>query len=189
MLAAIAVIWFLLFVPAWTKRSEAKDQQVRESREVRDRLARSVTSGVALKASRAARTKNISLVLLILSVAVGVVALIQAAPVVSIACAPIALISLALNRVAAKNLRELVLEGARVRNRVATGLLGTPAKPAVMIEDSDENTFVPADVPSQVYGRTGIIEEVVVAEVVDMPKREELSSEKLDEILRRRRAN
>ena len=96
MLAAIAVIWFLLFVPAWTKRSEAKDQQVRESREVRDRLARSVTSGVALKASRAARTKNISLVFLILSVAVGVVALIQAAPVVSIACAPIALISLAL---------------------------------------------------------------------------------------------
>lgn len=192
MLAALALIWFLLFVPAWTKRSEQKGDAARERQAQREKLSRSVSAGVAIKAAKVSRTKLVSLSLAVIGAAVAVVALIQGDVLISAISASVFVISGLVNLAANKRLRELVLEGARMRNKVASGVIGksTVAKKPQAIETvADDKKWTPDEVPTQVFGRAGTLEEVVLAEVVELPKSEELDSKTLDEILRRRRAN
>lgn len=191
MLAALALIWFLLFVPSWTKRSEQKSDVARERQAQRDKLSRSVSAGVAIKAAKVSRTKVVSLSLAVIGAAVAVVALIQGDVLISAISASVFVLAGLLNLSATKRLRNLVLEGARMRNKVASGLIGkTPVakKPEATIV-VDEKVWTPDEVPNQVFGRVGTLEEVVLADVVELPKAEELDSKTLDEILRRRRAN
>lgn len=191
MLAALALIWFLLFVPSWTKRSEQKGDVARERQAQRDKLSRSVSAGVAIKAARVSRTRIVSLTFAIVGAGVAIVSLIQGGVLVSSISAGVFVLAGLVNLAATKRLRDLVLEGARMRNKVASGLIGKSpvAKKPEAATTVDEKVWTPDEVPNQVFGRVGTLEEIVLAEVVELPKPEELDSKTLDEILRRRRAN
>ena len=164
MLAALALIWFLLFVPSWTKRSEQKGDVARERQAQRDKLSRSVSAGVAIKAARVSRTKIVSLTFAIVGAGVSTVSLIQGGVLVSSIAAAVF---------------------------VLAGLIGKSPVARKREESTtvDEKVWTPDEVPNQVFGRVGTLEEIVLAEVVELPKQEELDSKTLDEILRRRRAN
>ena len=76
------------------------------------------------------------------------------------------------------------------RRQVPTGLTADQAEPEPEIEYTNPRAWTAGQVPSQTLRpKYAKLETPTLADVVDLPKPQELKSETLDEIMRRRRAN
>jgi hypothetical protein len=216
MLAALAGVWLLVFVPSWAasgKDRDARRTQIQNAKQ--DRKAELLKSSPVLQtAVQARRAKNLKRVsgfsALAFLVAFGwSVTLIVADPLwwvwTSASTAGLA-ISVGLNRAADKSYEAALTKSTRVSTRMKFGINNVEvAKPQSMDASQapvvDPRAWASTGVPSQLYrSATGTLETPKFAEVLDfadeIEKREdkstvgtETASINIDEILRRRRAN
>jgi hypothetical protein len=218
MLAALAAVWFLMFLPSWMSRSSEREknrenQAVAKQVEAVARAAASEQLRAANYAGRALLLKRGSLFVGLPAVAVlsWSLAIFSTNPemlVWAISSAIVAAAAILVNRVA-HNAYLGALDSSRViRSRAAqrranVALPDRYSKSSAsekVAEDRDPRAWTAPGVPRQIYrGFDGAIEQVTFAEVVEIkPAATEetaieaeqfLGGAALDEILKRRRAN
>ncbi|MEO0313138.1 MAG: hypothetical protein RL140_368 [Actinomycetota bacterium] len=188
-MVVIAAIWFLVFLPSFMKRDELKVQervQLERGREIaKSHLGEKATRAIAVKRGRAtfATVSSVGAIFTIFatldfvatgrSLVSGLVAL--AATVLSVAA------TVSLNKK-----YKALLASATVRQVP----LSTPVAPVIKRADLTQknNDFKPVEVPGQTYLKTGAIEIVELAEVVEISAEPEAPKiDSIDEIMRRRR--
>ena len=188
-MVVIAAIWFLVFLPSFMKRDERKGE-VREKIELgkvitKTHLGEQASQAIAVKRGRATFS-TVAVVGAIFSVFAG---LDFAATGRSLVSGLLALSATALGSVLAISLNRKYKE---LLTSVATRQvpLTTPVAPVIKRANLNEitNDFTPAEIPDQAYLKTGAIEIVELAEVVEISAEEETPKvESIDEIMRRRR--
>ena len=188
-MAVIAAIWFLVFLPSFMKRDERKvyqREQVERTKEIsKSQLGEQAARAIAVKRGRATFTT----VAVLASVFTLFAALDFFATGRSLISGLVAfavtllgsLLSISLNR-----------QYKSLLSTVATRKvpLATPVAPVIKRANLNEknNDFKPVEIPGQAYLKTGAIEIVELAEVVELSEEKTSAKiESIDEIMRRRR--
>jgi hypothetical protein len=195
MLMIIAALWIWVFVPSWFKRSEERQSERKFAGEIRSELRdakRNVTGTVAALAERNYRlsvTRRIFGTLLLSSIVAAGFLSVQAITDVNLwfavaGCLAVAALSIATLRKATKQARELVARSHRTRSAIFTEASGGVGVASI----ADDRAWEPNPLPAP-RQRIGELETPVLAEVISIEPTRTLSSQELDEILRRRRAN
>lgn len=165
MMVALAGAWFLVFMPSSGKQSARKTDRVL--------ITRRAGLVVALGAVFAAVVAFFAGQGLIVAIGFGAV-LIGFGSVYGI------------RRIGARQ----ASQQKQTRRRVATGLTADQAEPEPEIEYRNPRAWNAGEFPSQTLRpKYATIETPTLAEVIELTQPQELSSETLDEIMRRRRAN
>ncbi|WP_138315727.1 hypothetical protein [Rhodoluna limnophila] len=195
MLMIIAALWIWVFVPSWFKRSEERQSERKFAGEIRSELRdakRNVTGTVAALAERNYRlsvTRRIFGTLLLSSIVAAGFLSVQAITDVNLwfavaGCLAVAALSIATLRKATKQARALVARSHRTRSAIFTEASGGVGVASI----ADDRAWEPNPLPAP-RQRIGELETPVLAEVISIEPTRTLSSQELDEILRRRRAN
>jgi hypothetical protein len=187
-IAIIGAIWFLVFLPSFIKadaKKSTRETSVISSRE-------QVLTKLGDQAAKAIRARNGRNILITLSLATTLVAVLSVLEFATTGAGLPALVSSALATVAFSALAlrnnrnyKSLLKGSLRRNLVYT-------RPTVQAQDVKAEvrpeTWQPDSLPKQTFLRTGAIDIVEFAEVVEI-KSEPAATDvpELDEILRRRR--
>jgi hypothetical protein len=203
MLLALAAVWFVVFIPSWTTRSNEKDSQRSRVRQIKQSLKAKKVDGratekVTVQSSRLLAIRSILLTIFVASVAVltwtvstwsnELLTYVVAGSSVATAFASLAAVRSVNLRYRAKLVQARTL---RKTKRIDPSLFN-PNKDAEISVAESKTGWTAARVPSQLYrGSEGTLIEQNFAEVVELPtaKQPILDSETLDEILRRRRSN
>jgi hypothetical protein len=218
MLAVLAAVWLLVFVPSWASSSEERDDRRVELQEVKQKQKRELskiqTSPILKSALQARRSKSIKrasgfAALAFLAILAWSLTLIVSSSdwwVWSVASTAGVAISVFVNHIADNNYRSAVLNANRTNARMKFGVsqsfVEASAAEASLGEALEESrSWVATGVPSQLYrSAAGTLENPKFAEVLnfadEVEKRDDQSafntdtaSINLDEILRRRRSN
>ena len=218
MLAALAGVWLLVFVPSWASSTENRDErrkqqsQAKQSRKAE--LAKLATSPIlqaAVEAQIAKSRKRISgfstvAFLAALGWSIGTLATNSQWLIWAGVSAGGIIVSVVANRLAERSYSAAVAKSSRGTSRMKFGVRPSDLANNVNQDASQESqagprAWVATGVPSQLYrSATGTLATPKFAEVVDfadeVEKREdksavsnETASINIDEILRRRRAN
>ncbi len=218
MLAALAGVWLLVFVPSWMSSSQDRDvrrnerQAALENRKAE--LDRIRTLPILKNAARARRAKSLKRVTGFVSLAFLVSLGWSLAVMVSysqwwiwsVVSAGGLIISVALNQRAEKSFINAVSQSTKSSTRLKFGVPSVDVSANQSTEAEleildDPRAWVATGVPSQLYrSATGTLENPKFAEVLDFadelekrddktPVTSDTSSINIDEILRRRRAN
>ena len=188
-MVVIAAIWFLVFLPSFVKRDERKVEErekIERGKEItKTHLGEQATQAIAVKRGRATFA-TVAVVGAVFTVFAG---LDFAATGRSLVSGLVALAATALGSVLAISLNRKYKE---LLTSVATRQvpLATPVAPVIKRANLEEKTndFKPAEIPDQAYLKTGAIEIVELAEVVELiDEKESPKVESIDEIMRRRR--
>lgn len=187
-IAVMAAIWFLVFLPSFIKADSnnvSRQKVETKSREL-------MSSKLGEKASRAIRARKGRAVLGTLSLvalSVAVLSILEFASVgtglslaLGAATSFIVFVSLTIRN--HRKYQTLVQEAVRRKITYARPTLDEKSEKA----ESDSTSWQPEEVPKQAFLKTGAIDIVTMAEVVEIEPRTESSEvESLDEIMRRRR--
>lgn len=188
-MVVIAAIWFLVFLPSFVKRDERKVEErekIERGKEItKTHLGEQATQAIAVKRGRATFA-TVAVVGAVFTVFAG---LDFAATGRSLVSGLVALAATGLGSVLAISLNRKYKE---LLTSVATRQvpLATPVAPVIKRANLEEKTndFKPAEIPDQAYLKTGAIEIVELAEVVELiDEKESPKVENIDEIMRRRR--
>jgi hypothetical protein len=218
MLAALAAVWFLVFMPSWMSRTSEREKtrvsssqaRVRETQELA-KLSATEQVRVAGKARRATAIGRVSLATAALSTAVlaWTLAIWASMPEVTgwiLTSAAVLCFSIAVNRLASRALTSALDSSRTLRSKAAQRRYSvTRAEDVVRArpettqqQERDPRAWSAPGVPPQIYrGSQGSIEPTRFAEVVELRADESsardseqtLEGAALDEILKRRRAN
>ena len=218
MLAALAAVWFLMFLPSWMSRTSEREKNREDSAVAKqaESLARASASEqlrAANSAGRAQLIKRGSLfvglpAIAVLSWSLAILATNPEVLVWAISSSVVATAAILVNRVAHNAYlgaldSSLIIRSRAAQRRANVALPDRNSKsPAVekVAEYRDPRAWTAPGVPRQIYrGSDGAIEQVTFADVVEIkpavteetPVEAEqfLGGAALDEILKRRRAN
>ena len=218
MLAALAGVWLLVFVPSWASSSKDRDARRQQYDLARQNqkleLSKVQTSPILQSAMQARRAKSLKRItgfasLAFLSAFGWSLTLIASSPswwVWSSASVVGLVLFVGLNRLAEKKYQEALSRSTRGATRMKFGIRPSEVSnsnntDAVQEPAVDPRAWVATGVPSQLYrSATGTLETPKLAEVVafedEVEKREDknavssdTASINIDEIMRRRRAN
>ncbi len=218
MLAALAGVWLLVFVPSWASSSKDRDarrQQYQAAKQnQKTELSRIQNSPLLQTAIQARRAKSLTRVtgfaaLGFLSILGWSLTLIVSSPfwwAWSAASMAGLVISVVTNRIADKRYSEALSRSTKGATRMKFGVRPAEVAPSTITDASQEpqadpRAWAATGVPSQLYrSATGTLATPKLADVVafaeELEKREEqtvvssdTSSINIDEIMRRRRAN
>jgi hypothetical protein len=188
-MVVIAAIWFLVFLPSFVKRDERKVEQraqLERGKEIsQTHLGEQATQAIAVKRGRATFA-TVAIVGAVFTVFAG---LDFAATGRSLISGSIALAATALGSVLAISLNRKYKE---LLTSVATRQvpLTAPVAPVIKRANLNEKTndFKPVELPDQAYLKTGAIEIVDLADIVEISDEKQVPKiESIDEIMRRRR--
>jgi hypothetical protein len=169
MMVALAAVWFIVFMPALSKR----DQKTKATSQNRVLLTRRLLVLLGLAAVAGVVAAFVSGQGVIVSIGLGVIAV------------ALGLVA-GIKRIASARATRTVSP----RVRVATGLTADQAEPEPVIEYRNPRAWQAGEFPSQTLRPTyAKLETPTLADVIKLSQPKELSSETLDEIMRRRRAN
>jgi hypothetical protein len=187
-IAVMAAIWFLVFLPSFIKADSNNFAREKVETNSRDLLS----SKLGEKASRAIRARKGRAVLGTLSVGALVVA--------TLSILEFATVGTGLSLAVGAAVSCIVFVSLTIRNHRKYQTLVQDAvhrkitytRPSLEVQaqkmESNSSRWQPVEVPKQAFLKTGAIDIVDLAEVVEMEPRAETSEvESLDEILRRRR--
>jgi membrane protein implicated in regulation of membrane protease activity len=190
MLVALAVVWFIVFLPSVSKRGQDKDDLARDRRVRRDRLTAQASPITALQVRRSNAAKVTFAAAAAIAAIASIVALFLGSAFWTIAGVSAAAVFAVFSRISALRVARAISTGANRRTKIGSGL------DAQLIGEGEEQEFVddrswrPTEVPGQTYqAQRGTLESPTLADVVEIEFSQEFDSETLDEILRRRRAN
>ncbi|MEY2737586.1 MAG: hypothetical protein RL683_704 [Actinomycetota bacterium] len=188
-MVVIAAIWFLVFLPSFVKRDERKVEErekIERGKEItKTHLGEQATQAIAVKRGRATFA-TVAAVGAVFTVFSG---LDFAATGRSLVSGLVALSATAVASVLAISLNrkyKVLLTSVATRQVPLTSPVAPVIKRANLTEKT--NDFKPAEIPDQAYLKTGAIEIVELAEVVEISGDKETPKvESIDEIMRRRR--
>ena len=188
-MVVIAAIWFLVFLPSFVKRDERKVEEretIERGKEItKTHLGEQATQAIAVKRGRGTFA-TVAVVGAVFSVFAG---LDFAATGRSLVSGLVAVAATALGSVLAISLNRKykeLLTSVAIRQVPLTAPIAPVIKRANLEEKT--NDFKPAEIPDQAYLKTGAIEIVELAEVVELVDEKEAPKvESIDEIMRRRR--
>lgn len=198
MLLIIAALWVWVFVPSWFKRSEERQGERKFAGEIKAEI-KAAKSGASARAGsvsamaersfRLSVTRKVFGSFLFSSFLAGVYFSVAAfaEPIfwgIVGGCLAISLGSVLILRKASAQARSLLAKSSQSRS----ALFAETASIRIEAETLDERAWVPNPLPAQ-RARMGTLEVPALAEVVAIEPAKTLSSNELDEILRRRRAN
>jgi hypothetical protein len=209
MFVVLGAVWFLYFVPSFSKRSQEREAEHdelvavrREAREIKTKLSSSRIKQSADAGARALGAKRLGSLVTFIGLGSGIWA---ATLLNSIEFAwagvaggfALAVAGVVLNRAANRSYRAAVSQSqSRRKSRpfVYSASYQTPAENASALRTNGlpDNSWQSPGVPSQIYrGSEGTVLPTQFAEVVELEaaKAPTLEAETLDEILRKRRAN
>jgi hypothetical protein len=188
-MVVIAAIWFLVFLPSFVKRDERKVEErerFERGKEIaKTHLGEQATQAISVKRGRA----TFATVAVVGAVFTVFAALDFAATGRSLVTGLVAFVATALGSALALSLNRKYKE---LLTSVAPRQipLTAPVAPVIKRANLEEKTndFKPAEIPAQAYLKTGAIEIVELAEVVELSDAKETPKvESIDEIMRRRR--
>jgi hypothetical protein len=188
-MVVIAAIWFLVFLPSFVKRDERKVEErerFERGKEIaKTHLGEQATQAISVKRGRA----TFATVAVVGAVFTVFAALDFAATGRSLVTGLVAFVATALGSALALSLNRKYKE---LLTSVAPRQipLTAPVAPVIQRANLEEKTndFKPAEIPAQAYLKTGAIEIVELAEVVELSDAKETPKvESIDEIMRRRR--
>lgn len=188
-MVVIAAIWFLVFLPSFVKRDERKAEErekIERGKEItKTHLGEQATQAIAVKRGRA----TFATVAAVGAVFTFFAGLDFAATGRSLVSGLVALSATAIGSVLAISLnRKYKVLLTSVATRQVP--LAAPIVPVIKRANLNDKTndFKPAEIPDQAYLKTGAIEIVELAEVVEISGDKETPKvESIDEIMRRRR--
>lgn len=188
-MAVIAAIWFLVFLPSFMKRDESKVQkreQAESAKEsVKSHLGSQATAAIAVKRGRATFA-TLAAVAAVFTVFATLDFLATGRSLVSgLASLTVTILGTVLSLSLNRKYKNLL---ATVATRKVP--LSAPIAPVIKRSNLNEknNDFKPVEIPDQTYLKTGAIEVVELAEVVELSEEKaETKIESIDEIMRRRR--
>ena len=184
-MVAILAVWFLVFLPSFTKRDRVRDAEDKVAQAILDRE----TSRLSEKAKSALVAKRSRLVWILLSLATFLVATLSVIELLSNGSGLVTTLLSAIGFVI--SIAFTVRSNFRYRNLVlgATSrhvpIQSAATKPEVA--KLRTNTFIPSEIPSQKFLETGQIQIVELAEVHEIENTKPKNIESIDEIMRRRR--
>jgi len=205
MLAALAAVWFLMFLPSWMSRTNEREKNREDRSAVKQTLAEELSSlpkteqqKAAGVATRALRLKRLTLFIALPAIAVlsWSLAIFASNPEVllwAIGSAGVVAVAIVLNR-AANTAYLRALDSSRVsRSRAAqrranVALLGrdrTSSNSEKPAEEKDPRAWSAPGLPRPLYkGSDGSIEQVTFAEVVELkPSSADESVAKTEQLL------
>lgn len=205
MLAALAAVWFLMFLPSWMSRTNEREKSREDRSAVKQTLAEELSSlpkteqqKAAGVATRALRLKRLTLFIALPAIAVlsWSLAIFASNPEVllwAIGSAGVVAVAIVLNR-AANTAYLRALDSSRVsRSRAAqrranVALLGrdrTSSNSEKQAEQKDPRAWSAPGLPRPLYkGSDGSIEQVTFAEVVELkPSSADESVAKTEQLL------
>ena len=190
MLVALAVVWFIVFLPSVSKRNQDKDELARDRRVRRDRLTAQASPSIASQVKRANAAKVAFAAAAALAAIASIVALVLGSAFWPVAGVSAVAIFAFLSRLSALRASRAVSNSANRRTKIGSGLdaqlIGEGEEPELI----DDRSWRPTEVPGQTYqAQLGTLENPTLADVVNIESAKDFDSETLDEILRRRRAN
>ena len=190
MLVALAVVWFIVFLPSVSKRNQDKDEFARDRRVRRDRLTAQASPSIASQVKRANAAKVAFAAAAALAAIASIVALFLGSAFWPVAGVSAVAIFAFLSRLSALRASRAVSNSANRRTKIGSGLdaqlIGEGEEPELI----DDRSWRPTEVPGQTYqAQLGTLENPTLADVVNIESAKDFDSETLDEILRRRRAN
>jgi membrane protein implicated in regulation of membrane protease activity len=190
MLVALAVVWFIVFLPSVSKRNQDKDELARDRRVRRDRLTAQASPSIASQVKRA----NVAKVGFAAGAAIAaissIVAVFLGSTLWTITGVAIAAGFAVFSRIAAMRVSRAVSNSANRRTKIGSGLDAQLIGEGEESELIDDRSWRPTEVPGQTYqAQLGTLENPTLADVVNIESAKDFDSETLDEILRRRRAN
>lgn len=187
MLVALVAVWFIVFLPSVSKKSQDKDDVARDRRVRKEKLTVSASPFIASQVKRAKLSKRVFISLASVAASTGLVAVFLGWTIPAVVAVGAATTFAVLARLATTAASRAIATGSSRRTKIGSGLEAPAQDEAELVEDS---TWNPTQVPSQTYqGRVGTLETATLADVVNIEFSQELDRETLDEILRRRRAN
>jgi hypothetical protein len=218
MLAVLAVVWFLVFLPSWMSRSQERDVRRSSSESAKrtvDSALASLSSSEQVKLSTRAKRAMIAKrvtgfasisFIAVLAWSLAIWATTPEAITWAAGSAVSIVLCVAANRFANRSYLRALDTSRRKRTLSSSKRLSLsktePGLPAAAKENEkqDSRSWSSRAVPSQIYrGLDGAIEKVSFADVVQLRDSTQtesansseggLASEELDQILRRRRAN
>lgn len=189
MLAALAAVWFLMFLPSWMSRTSEREKNREELAVVRQnqaetvaRLSKSEQQRVANSASKALLVKRVTLfvglpAIAVLSWTLAILATNPELLIWSIASAVVATAAIFLNRLAQRSYL-VALDSSRVirsraaQRRATVSLPDRNKQPSASegaAENRDPRAWSAPGLPRPLYrGSDGAIEQVAFAEVVEI---------------------
>lgn len=188
-MVVIAAIWFLVFLPSFMKRDEQKiiqREQLERGKEIaKTHLGEQATQAIAVKRGRATFA-TVAVVGAVFSVFATLDFFATGRSLVSgLVALSVTVMGLLLTFSLNRKYQELLTSVA-----VRQVPLSMPIAPVIKRADLNEknNDFTPIEIPGQAYLKTGAIEIVELADVVELSEVEASPKiESIDEIMRRRR--
>lgn len=189
MLAALAAVWFLMFLPSWMSRSSEREKNREDlalakqnQAEVVAKLSNSEQQRVAKAANKAALIKRASLfvavpAIVVLSWCLAILATNPEVLVWAVASALLAAAALVLNRTAQRTYLRALDSSLAIRSKAAqrranVALPDRTSKPSSSensVEVRDPRAWSALGVPRPLYrGSEGAIEQVSFAEVIEI---------------------
>lgn len=188
-MVVIAAIWFLVFLPSFMKRDEQKiiqREQLERGKEIaKTHLGEQATQAIAVKRGRATFA-TVAVVGAVFSVFATLDFFATGRSLVSgLVALSVTVMGLLLTFALNRKYQELLTSVA-----VRQVPLSMPIAPVIKRANLNEknNDFTPIEIPGQAYLKTGAIEIVDLADVVELSEVEASPKiESIDEIMRRRR--
>lgn len=188
-MVVIAAIWFLVFLPSFMKRDEQKiiqREQLERGKEIaKTHLGEQATQAIAVKRGRATFA-TVAVVGAVFSVFATLDFFATGRSLVSgLVALSVTVMGLLLTFSLNRKYQELLTSVA-----VRQVPLSMPIAPVIKRANLNEknNDFTPIEIPGQAYLKTGAIEIVELADVVELSEVEASPKiESIDEIMRRRR--
>lgn len=188
-MVVIAAIWFLVFLPSFMKRDEQKiiqREQLERGKEIaKTHLGEQATQAIAVKRGRATFA-TVAVVGAVFSVFATLDFFATGRSLVSgLVALSVTVMGLLLTFSLNRKYQELLTSVA-----VRQVPLSMPIAPVIKRAKLNEknNDFTPIEIPGQAYLKTGAIEIVELADVVELSEVEASPKiESIDEIMRRRR--
>ena len=189
MLAALAAVWFLMFLPSWMSRTSEREKNREELAVVRQnqaetvaRLSKSEQQRVANSASKALLLKRVTLfvglpAIAVLSWTLAILATNPELLIWSIASAVVATAAIFVNRLAQRSYlgaldSSRVIRSRAAQRRATVSLPDRNKQPAASkeaAENRDPRAWSAPGLPRPLYrGSDGAIEQVAFAEVVEI---------------------
>ena len=189
-MAVIAAIWFLVFLPSFMKRDESKVQkreQAESAKEsVKSHLGSQATAAIAVKRGRATFA-TLAAVAAVFTVFATLDFLATGRSLVSgLASLTVTILGTVLSLSLNRKYKNLLATVATRKVPLSAPVVAPVIKRSNLNEKN--NDFKPVEIPDQAYLKTGAIEVVELAEVVELSEEKaETKIESIDEIMRRRR--
>lgn len=188
-MVVIAAIWFLVFLPSFMKRDEQKiiqREQLERGKEIaKTHLGEQATQAIAVKRGRATFA-TVAVVGAVFSVFATLDFFATGRSLVSgLVALSVTVMGLLLTFALNRKYQELLTSVA-----VRQVPLSMPIAPVIKRANLNEknNDFTPIEIPGQAYLKTGAIEIVELADLVELSEVEASPKiESIDEIMRRRR--